>query len=353
MLKFFSLGVLLSTLQLSLAINVYLNPQPENLRRNFGVHEASAVISHHVGLEMFESVPEAMRMTYEQTNFVAQGQKNALVVTLEDFDAKHVLPATWNPSFELSTPSSISVDSLSSVITTFLHRARHVYSSIYESDLSSWHHSEIHSLNSFLKGSEQPVFAAADLSGLTKLRMEYGKDSYEYLQATRALREFFESAVGDAERLQLAVLTYSSPSNVISKRQSNPLESQAPLPSSAPPQQPIGSISTCFTSADVCTNVTSSCSGRGQCVEASKSGRTCFVCACSATQTGEGSQVKTTHWAGESCEKKDVSGPFVLFVGTAVVMILLAVGSVSLLYGVGEQSLPPTLLGTAVTVKKD
>jgi hypothetical protein len=45
--------------------------------------------------------------------------------------------------------------------------------------------------------------------------------------------------------------------------------------------------------------------------------------------------------------------PFVLFVVIGIVMIALAAGSVSLLYGIGEQMLPPTLLGTAVTVKKD
>ncbi|KAF5344000.1 hypothetical protein D9758_012881 [Tetrapyrgos nigripes] len=348
--KLFSLGVLLSTLQLSRAINVYLNPQPSNLRQILDVNDASAVISHHVGLEMFESVPDAIRPSFDQTNFVAQGQKSALVLTLEDFDARRVLPAAWNPSFKLSTPSSTLVDSLSSVLSTFLHRARHVYSSLYESDLSSWHPSEIASLQSFLKGSNEPVFAAADFSGLRALRQEYGHDSHEYLQATRATREFLQEVISDAGSLQLAVLTYSSS---YSKRQDGSLQSQVPLPSSAPPQQPIGSISTCFTSSDACSNTTSSCSGRGQCVEASKAGKTCFICACSATKTGEGNKVKTTHWAGESCEKKDVSGPFVLFVGIGIVMILLAVGSVSLLYGIGEQMLPPTLLGTVVTAKKD
>jgi len=206
-----------------------------------------------------------------------------------------------NPSFRLPTPSLASADSLSS---TFLHRARHIYSSIYESDSSSWHHSEISYLGSFLRASDEPAFAAADLSGLVSLRKEYGKDSHEYLQATRAVREFLQHALGDAERLQLAILTYPSPS-AQSKRQ---LPSQAPLPSSAPPQQPIGSVSTCFTSAEACSNVTSSCSGHGQCVEATKSGKTCFVCACSATKTGEGAKVKTQYWVGESCEKKDVSG---------------------------------------------
>jgi len=100
-------------------------------------------------------------------------------------------------------------------------------------------------------------------------------------------------------------------------------------------------------------NSTSTCSGRGKCVEASKAGRTCFVCNCGKTTTGEGNKIKTDYWAGESCERKDISGPFVLLSGTVIVMVLLIVGSISLLYGVGDHPLPSTLLATAVNVKKD
>ena len=45
--------------------------------------------------------------------------------------------------------------------------------------------------------------------------------------------------------------------------------------------------------------------------------------------------------------------PFVLLSGTVIVIIVLFIGSISLLYGVGEQPLPSTLLATAVNVKKE
>jgi hypothetical protein len=45
--------------------------------------------------------------------------------------------------------------------------------------------------------------------------------------------------------------------------------------------------------------------------------------------------------------------PFVLLSGTVIVIILLIVGSISLLYGVGDQPLPSILLATAVNAKKD
>jgi hypothetical protein len=41
--------------------------------------------------------------------------------------------------------------------------------------------------------------------------------------------------------------------------------------------------------------------------------------------------------------------PFVLLTGTVVVMILLVVGSVSLLYSVGYQEMPSTLMGSIVS----
>lgn len=202
-------------------------------------------------------------------------------------------------------PSYAHIQSLSSVISTYLYRARHTYSAIYESDMSRWTPSELQSLQAFLNGAEGSGFAALDLTILLSLREQYGSDSIEYERAAESTRAFLRNAVQDGEHLQLAVLTYSSP--IHSKRQSTP--SQVPLPPShPPPQEPIGSISTCFTSVDSCSNGTSSCSGRGQCVQASKSGRTCFVCTCSPTRTGEGNKVKTEIWVGESCERKDVSG---------------------------------------------
>ena len=45
--------------------------------------------------------------------------------------------------------------------------------------------------------------------------------------------------------------------------------------------------------------------------------------------------------------------PFVLLSGTVIVIIFLIVGSISLLYGVGDQPLPSILLATAVNAKKD
>ncbi|KAJ4488852.1 hypothetical protein C8J55DRAFT_422816 [Lentinula edodes] len=352
MMNLLRLGTLLSALQFSLAVDVFLNPSPSLLRTTLSPEDASSALSRHLGLEIFEVLQDQSRPVYndDSIEFVATGLKNALIVTMEHADAKVILPSSLPPSFKLSVPHA-RISSLSSVSSTYLRRAKHAYSAIYVPNLSIWNPSELFSLEASLSDAEGSIFAALDLAALVDLREQYGADSVEYERAAELTRAFLQNAIGNKEHLQLAILTYSSTPTTYPQRRSTP--SQVPFPGHATPQEPIGSISTCFTSADSCSNATSSCSGRGQCVEASKSGRTCFVCTCSASKTGEGNKVKTEIWVGESCERKDISGPFVLFAGLTIVMLVLVFGSVSLLYGVGEEMLPPTLTGTAVNSKKD
>lgn len=165
----------------------------------------------------------------------------------------------------------------------------------------------IRSLAKFLRETERPAFAALDASPLTEIRNKYGPLSEQYTVTLLELRSLVNVAMTLSDNLNFAYLTYSN--HVRGKRAAEPQQTQSPLPSDRPaPQQPIGSISTCFTTADACNNGTSSCSGRGQCVEAKKAGRSCFVCTCGVTKTGSGAKTKTDVWVGESCERKDISG---------------------------------------------
>lgn len=210
-------------------------------------------------------------------------------------------------SFKLPTPPSTPISSLSSVISTYLHRAKHAYTSIYSTDPSSqtrkaWYIAELDSIMSFFDNSQGASFAAAELSGLANIRSTHGIDSDEYRSALDVTRKLLEHAIG--HNTHIAMLTFSSSAHIEAKRAE---PSQAPFPR-PPPQSPISSVSTCHTTLDACNNATSSCSGRGECAGATKSGRTCFVCACGTTRTGSGNQVKTETWVGESCERKDISG---------------------------------------------
>jgi len=225
------------------------------------------------------------------------------------------LPPSVYPSFNLVSPPSVPISSLSSVVSTYLHRARHTYTSVYTEGLS-WQLEDVDSLSAFFDSAESPAFAAAEIKKLSDLRRTYGPTSEQYSHTADKIRAFLKRAYDENEELHVALLTFPASSHSHVRREPGPQESQTPLPPNhPPPQEPISSISTCFTSAEACTNGTSSCSGRGQCIEATKSGRTCFICTCGVTRTGEGSKVKTDRWVGQSCERKDVSGsvcPFAL-----------------------------------------
>ncbi|KAF7357855.1 hypothetical protein MVEN_00831700 [Mycena venus] len=349
------LAVVLCGLQAVQAVNVYLYPPQISLRPNLAPEDASAALSRHLGLEIFEAFRDASTLDYSEESFVGQGPNNVLLLTLDDVDAKAIrIPPSLQSSFRLPTPPSTPISSLSSVISTYLHRAKHAYTSIYSADPSSqtrkaWYTAELDSIISFFDNAHGASFAAAELSGLATIRGIHGVDSEEYRSALQVTRKLLDHAIEHNTRI--ALLTFSSSSHTEAKR-AEPEPSQAPFPR-PPPQSPIGSISTCHTTLDACNNATSSCSGRGACASATKSGRTCFVCSCGTTKTGEGKQVKTETWVGESCERKDVSGPFVLLAGTTIVLLLVIAGSVSLLYTVGTGELPSVLMGGAVHAKKE
>jgi Domain of unknown function (DUF3844) len=176
-----------------------------------------------------------------------------------------------------------------------------VHSELLSSE-SLWRLDDVDELSEFFDSADGPAFAALEVSKLQDIRRKHGSSSTEYRAFASKLRLFLEDAIQHRPNFNIAVLTFKGPSLEARSPQ------QSPLPPSPMPQEPIGGISTCFTTEESCKDNTTSCSGRGQCVKASKSGRTCYVCACGVTTTGKGNKVKTDKWAGESCQKKDVSG---------------------------------------------
>ena len=158
-------------------------------------------------------------------------------------------------------------------------------------------------MKDFLEG-DYPVerFGAFDLTALSMLKQHLGADDEQVLSAYAAIHSTLLE-LSTRPDVKLAIVSVPTPGSVHGKRQQPP---QTPLPPPLPhPAEPIDSISTCHASADVCGNATSACSGHGECVAATKAGRTCFVCACATTIDTKG---RKEHWAGGACERRDVSG---------------------------------------------
>ncbi|GAA5875114.1 hypothetical protein JCM1840_007259 [Sporobolomyces johnsonii] len=109
----------------------------------------------------------------------------------------------------------------------------------------------------------------------------------------------------------------------------------------------VPSSSRCFASLQELNNLTASCLGHGEGVKGistrdlGASGGECWVCSCGETWDEETG--KRTRWAGEGCEKEDLSGDFALLFFSSLALVLILVSSVGLLYKIGTIQLPGTL----------
>lgn len=70
------------------AVNVYLSPPQPYLASAVSPEYASAALSRHLGLEVFEPFRDVSLLTFDDTHFIGQGEKNAVVVTVEETYAR-------------------------------------------------------------------------------------------------------------------------------------------------------------------------------------------------------------------------------------------------------------------------
>lgn len=127
-------------------------------------------------------------------------------------------------------------------------------------------------------------------------------------------------------------------------------------------------IPACFQSFNSCMAATNSCSEHGTCIDkyASNSGGdgddvskhanagSCFACHCLSTLNRPEDALggmSTTHWAGNMCQKKDVSVPFWLITGFTVAIVGAVSFAIGMLFNVGEEKLPG-VIGAGVSRTK-
>ncbi|CCO29418.1 putative protein C1709,03 [Rhizoctonia solani AG-1 IB] len=154
---------------------------------------------------------------------------------------------------------------------------------------------------SWSKSTETPNFATFEITALDLLGEEYGRDSEQYRKAVDVIEWLSILGWHEGETYSLIVTPKTEPeghSYHQIRGAVSSIERRAPVSGSVP-------IYSCFKSADSCGNATSSCSGRGSCVSVSRAGRTCYTCKCEPSRSKDG--MTTTYWAGQQCERKDVS----------------------------------------------
>ncbi|KAI9455486.1 hypothetical protein BJY52DRAFT_1121943 [Lactarius psammicola] len=347
--------VFLALFELVQSAQLYFHP-PVRVWGLLPPHVTSATVAKHLHLDRLTPLQENGPLITGDIDrpFVGQGSSSSLLIGVEDADAEYTVPMEdLRSPLELSHADSTST--LSEIIQTSLYRAPLAFSHVFDgsnsptitfsplldlmnvSPQTETFVSELSSIVEFLEADHLSWdrFGAFRITGLRSIADAYGRDSEQYTTAAASLNAALRSAVNKSH-LNLVIFTYPGVQAAVQKRQDqSPLPPEVPLP-------PVGSDTLCFASEEICSNSTDSCSGHGACVQANKAGRTCFVCACEASKD----KGRTEYWAGSKCERKDVSGPFVLITGTVVALILTIVGSIAFLSSVGNQPLPSVLTGS-------
>jgi hypothetical protein len=328
--------------------------------------QANLVLAHHLGLDQFHSLEaedafDARFNPSHQQSFFGNAVQNGLVVSIESKTPSDFLPESlMEPSFSVARAPSVS-----ELHSTYAQQAGHIFPSVFSSiDVGGALHKRLLDVFDFATGSPAAAkfqeeagklfafaedesgenkFGSFDIQSLEMLANEFGKDSEQYITAAHAIKGVLSHAV--AARYNVAAIIVSSS---LHARAAPP---QVPLPGPQPkPNTPLFSSSTCYATSNACTNGTASCSSRGQCVEVHKSGRTCFTCQCSPSINEKGHKV---YWAGAKCEKADISTSFTLLIGTTLFMMFLGAFGIAMLYSIGNQELPSTLTGGAVSAHRE
>ncbi|KAK9473195.1 uncharacterized protein V1510DRAFT_415371 [Dipodascopsis tothii] len=108
--------------------------------------------------------------------------------------------------------------------------------------------------------------------------------------------------------------------------------------------------SVCYQSQDECEIFTNFCSGgHGQCMQLyGQDG--CFSCSCMSTYDETTRQ--RTYWAGEYCQKIDVTTPFQIFFWFLIVSLLFLAWTIKAMMSIGKEELPPVLAAATMVQAK-
>lgn len=111
---------------------------------------------------------------------------------------------------------------------------------------------------------------------------------------------------------------------------------------------PHGILPVCHTTLESCVSATNNCSGHGTPYRKAGGKPDCYACRCGKTSnTDSEGRVKTIHWGGPACQKKDVSVPFFLLAGLTIGLVATVSWGVGLLVSIGQEDLP-SVIGAGV-----
>lgn len=152
---------------------------------------------------------------------------------------------------------------------------------------------------------------------------------------------------------------YDSSEEILSKSSSSIFDSLKShnLPTELRASVPSTLMPVCYASNSSCVDATNNCSGHGYCYRkyASKHeavSSDCYACKCVDTVVrNKDGTIKRIQWGGPACQKRDVSTPFFLLAGIAVMIVVAVSSGIGMLFSVGQEELP-SVIGAGVAAPR-
>ncbi|GAA5935552.1 uncharacterized protein JCM15063_001072 [Sporobolomyces koalae] len=243
--------------------------------------------------------------------------------------------------------------------------------------------------DSFVSQAHLPKIAIVHLRGLAQVAKKHSPTSSEYQRASTLFQQTLSATLAAYEHgepghvvlltvppekrallrkrqpswlhpFESPIARYTSRTRSIPHQQNRNVKRSVFVTRAEPKKQEktviVPSSSKCFKSLDELNNQTASCLSRGEGVRglSPKEGE-CWVCKCHSTFDQDSG--KKTYWAGQGCEKVDLSSSFSLLFFSSLGLVLILGASVALLYKVGSVELPGTLSAVGGTggahIKRD
>ncbi|KAJ4342917.1 hypothetical protein N0V87_000634 [Didymella glomerata] len=357
-----------------------------------GPETARLILAQRLGLSRFHSIKDADADAIKSINIYGGRQQKLfgedadtsraqLLVWLEDAEESLVtkLRGVATSSFEISSPpSSADNDRLIEDFTTQAEslpkhadpKAKTYSAGIdAESALSALKKTTLH--NEYLT-----IFRANKNDDIESNILQYTLPGLAARGLDITLVAMPSSSANSKRRVVSSYGSYEMPTSIEARRnRQNPeaLLSFTPEPSTSPNPKadypdledfPVftsdkktnstvrGILPPFFNSLASCEKITQNCSGHGECKllhkAQDKTQQDRYGCACKPTIVGKGESRKVTNWAGPACQKKDISVPFWLFVGTGVMLAFLISTIIGMMYSIGSEELP-SVIGAGVS----
>ncbi|KAK7202631.1 hypothetical protein BZA70DRAFT_292147 [Myxozyma melibiosi] len=215
-------------------------------------------------------------------------------------------------------------------------------------------------MNSFIEGFSQAVrsdnqLAVLFFNGLNSVMLKYGTDSMQYQVGSALFAKLLQKLAletSPSTPITAVLLPGGEKQQVSSKKAKRSLEARAFGDQHSSPALSVGILAEAdsYTTQEECEIMTNYCSGgHGYCMEMyGQEGY--FGCQCISTYDETTRQ--RTYWAGDYCQKYDVSVPFNIFFWGLILSLLFVGFMIKAMVSMGAEELPAVLAAATMVQTK-